>query len=128
MTDFEAALLRKDGSYLDYIDLDSFVKWLLVADYLQISDGGGSNIFLYKKDATSESKLCIGPNWDFDSYMKNSGALATIRMDYGQTAPFYYKYLVKEPTFIERYEELFAETYSTLQFLQQSCSYPRFLS
>lgn len=39
--------MRNDDSYLDYIDLDSFVKWLLVSDYLGIKDSGGCNLYLY---------------------------------------------------------------------------------
>ena len=109
LTDFEIAFQKNDDSYLEYIDLDSFVRWLLVADYLQINDGGGSNIFMYKKDSSDETKLCMGPNWDFDSYMKNSKALATIRMDY-YNAPFYYRYLLKKDSFKQRYNELFNET------------------
>ena len=31
---FEEALMKDDDSYLEYIDLDSFAKWLLVMDYL----------------------------------------------------------------------------------------------
>ena len=107
--DFENALKKNDDSYLDYIDLDSFVKWLLVSDYLCISDGGGCNIFLYKKDSTEYSKLAMGPNWDFDSYMGNAEGLSTIRI-YWKTAPFYYHQLVKKSSFQNRYKELFTQT------------------
>ncbi len=111
---FEEALKKNDDSYLEYIDLDSFVKWLLVSDYLCINDGGGCNIFLYKKDATDETKLCMGPNWDFDSYMGSVEGLSVIRMDY-DGAPFYYRYLIKKPSFQKRYNELFFETRQSLE-------------
>lgn len=106
---FEEALQRDDDSYLDYIDLDSFVKWLLVSDYLCINDGGGCNIFLYKKDSTDNTKLCMGPNWDFDSYMGSVDGLSVIRMKW-DGAPFYYQYLIEKPSFQARYIELFNET------------------
>ena len=109
MTEFEQALKKNDDSYLDYIDLDSFVKWLLVSDYLCISDGGGANLFLYKEDSTSQTKVKMGPNWDFDSYMGDYNALATIRV-YWNTAPFYYHQLIKKESFQRRYKELYAET------------------
>ncbi len=109
MTEFEEALARDDDSYLDYIDLDSFVKWLLVADYLCIEDSGGSNIFLYKEDSTGETKVKMGPNWDLDSYMCGVNALATIRM-YWKEAPFYIHQLIKKDSFMERYRELYNET------------------
>ena len=120
MIEFEAALKKNDDSYLDYIDLDSFVKWLLVSDYLCISDGGGCNLFLYKKDSTSETKIAMGPNWDFDSYMGDYNALATIRI-YWNEAPFYYHQLIKKESFQKRYKELFAQTYEILdEYVEQA--------
>lgn len=113
MIAFEEALERDDDSYLDYIDLDSFVKWLLVSDYLCINDGGGSNLFLYKEDSTGETKVKMGPNWDLDSYMGGVTALATIRV-YWNKAPFYYHQLIKKDSFMERYRELYNETRDTL--------------
>ena len=113
LTRFEEALMKDDDSYLDYIDLDSFVKWLLVSDYLCIEDGGGCNLFLYKKDSTDSSKIHMGPNWDFDSFMGNIYGLSTIRLKW-DTAPFYYQHLIEKESFQKRYCELFAETYNKL--------------
>lgn len=110
---FEEALQKDDDSYLDYIDLDSFVKWLLVSDYLCINDGGGCNIFLYKKNSTDDTKLCMGPNWDFDSYMGSVDGLSVIRMKW-DGAPFYYQYLIEKESFQKRYIELFNETCDNL--------------
>lgn len=113
MTRFEEALKKDDDSYLDYIDLDSFVRWQLVSDYLCINDGGGANIFLYKKDATDNSKLCLGPNWDFDSWMGAVDGYSTVRLNW-TNHPFYMPELMKKESFAKRYEELFYETYKSL--------------
>ncbi|MBO5212861.1 MAG: CotH kinase family protein [Clostridia bacterium] len=113
MTRFEEALMADDDSYLDYIDLDSFVKWLLVSDYLCISDGGGANIYLYKKNSTDDTKVFMGPNWDFDSWMGNAEDFCTIRM-YWKNCPFYIPYLLRKDSFQQRYTELFNETYDKL--------------
>lgn len=113
MIEFEEALQKNDDSYLEYIDLDSFVKWLLVSDYLCISDGGGCNLYLYKEDGSDETKVKMGPNWDFDSYMGSYNALATIRI-YWREAPFYYHQLIKKESFMNRYRELYNETRNTL--------------
>ena len=94
MTQFEEALNKDDDSYLEYIDLDSFAKWLLVMDYLCITDGGGANIYLYKEDSTFDSKVTMGPNWDFDSWMGDAKSYSTIRM-YWNGCPFYIPYLLK---------------------------------
>ena len=109
MTEFEKALNKDDDSYLEYIDLDSFAKWLLVMDYLCISDGGGANIYLCKENSTSDSKVRMGPNWDFDSWMGNYNAYSTIRM-YWNGCPFYFPYLLRKDSFKEKYNELFDET------------------
>ena len=109
MTEFEKALNKDDDSYLEYIDLDSFVKWLLVMDYLCITDGGGANIYLCKENSTSDSKVRMGPNWDFDSWMGNYNAYSTIRM-YWNGCPFYFPYLLRKDSFKEKYNELFNET------------------
>ena len=109
MIRFEEALLKDDDSYLDYIDLDSFVKWLLVADFLCISDGGGCNIFLYKKDATDGSKLFLGPNWDFDSWQGGVESLSTIRI-FWNACPFYIPYLLRHESFVKRYKELYNQS------------------
>ena len=56
----------------------------------------------------------MGPNWDFDSYMGNAYALATIRMRWNG-APFYYQHLVRKDSFNQRYVELFNELKGTLE-------------
>ena len=113
MTRFETALKKDDDSYLDYVDLESFAKWLLVSDYLCINDAGGANIFLYKKDATDDSKVFLGPTWDYDSWMANEQGLSVIRLSYGGS-PFYIPYFVKKASFHNKYVELFNETKDNL--------------
>ncbi len=61
----EASII--DGTYPEYIDVESFATWLLVHDILGTWDSNGSNIFLYKTDNTPGSKVCFGPLWDFDT-------------------------------------------------------------
>ena len=60
-----------DGSYDDYVDVESFARWLLIHDFLGTWDATGSNIFMSKYDNTDSSKLYMLTNWDFDSnYMQ----------------------------------------------------------
>lgn len=63
----------KDGTYPDYIDVESFAKWMLAHDILANVDVCGSNIFFTKYDNTSASKIMMGPLWDFDAIMSTSG-------------------------------------------------------
>ena len=59
----------EDGTYPDYIDVESFAKWMLAHDILGNMDGAGSNIYLTKYDSTSTSKVMMGTLWDFDGIM-----------------------------------------------------------
>ena len=60
-----------DGTYDDYIDVESFARWVLIHDFLGTWDVTGSNIFMAKYDNTEDSKLYMLTNWDFDSnYMQ----------------------------------------------------------
>ncbi len=66
----EASLL--DGSYSSYIDIDSFASWMLGHDILGNTDGAGSNWFFTKYDNTSDTKIMMGPLWDFDAIMSST--------------------------------------------------------
>lgn len=60
-----------DGSYPDYIDVESFARWMIARDILGNSDGAGSNIFFTKYDNTPNSKIMMANLWDLDGIMKN---------------------------------------------------------
>ena len=62
-----------DGSYTEYMDLDSFVSWLLGQDILGNGDGHGSNMYLTKYDDTPTSKVMMANLWDFDVIMTTAG-------------------------------------------------------
>ena len=67
----------REGTYGDYIDTESFARWILVHDILGIGDGAGSNLYMTKYDSTDDSdekwsKISMSTPWDFDSiYMRN---------------------------------------------------------
>ena len=57
-----------DGTYDEVYDCESFAKWLVTWDLLGNSDSSGGNMYIKKKD--SESKICMGPLWDFDHALR----------------------------------------------------------
>ena len=64
----------EDALYKDYdkyLDVSSFAAWLLAHDILGNQDSAGSNIFLSKYDR-GDSKIQIGPLWDFDKIMETT--------------------------------------------------------
>lgn len=64
------------GNYEDYLDVESFARWLLIHDILGTWDAGGSNVYIYKYDSTENSKIFMATTWDYDSNycMKDSWA------------------------------------------------------
>ena len=57
----------QEGTYDQYIDVNSFTSWLLAHDIMGTWDSGGSNLFVMKYDNTSNSLLQMGNMWDFDT-------------------------------------------------------------
>lgn len=55
------------GNYTDYMDVESWSRWLLAHDILGTRDSGGANMFFKKQDNTSDSRLEMPCLWDFDS-------------------------------------------------------------
>lgn len=93
-----------DGSYDDYIDVESFARWLLIHDFLGTWDVTGSNIFMAKYDDTENSKLYMLTNWDFDSNYMQSKKWSNQHNDERTYAPQLFKSA----------NRAFAETYKSL--------------
>ena len=55
----------KEGNYEQYIDVNSFVSWILAHDILGTWDSGGSNLYLMRYD--NNSLLQMANMWDFDT-------------------------------------------------------------
>ena len=79
------------------IDLNSFVLWELAQDILGSDDDGGINKFLTKYDNSDETRVKMGPLWDFDGIMKVYNEFPGIHLK------FYYEYLWNNSTFIQAY-------------------------
>ena len=71
MTATERSIM--DSTYADHIDVESFVTWILTHEILGTWDAQGSNTFLSKYDDTTESKMKLGPPWDFDTILQTEG-------------------------------------------------------
>lgn len=74
--EFEEALYSPDGYnslgkyYLEYIDLESFVKRYLIDEISKNLDAGYSSYFFYKPE--NVDKLYAGPVWDYDTSLGNN--------------------------------------------------------
>ena len=78
------------GDYPSLMDVESMATWLMAHDLLGTTDAYGSNIFITKYDDTADSKLMMGPLWDFDSIMRTEDAWAVVHDRFD----FYFYYLL----------------------------------
>ena len=62
----------KDGTYPEYIDVESFASWIIGHELLGNYDGGGSNMYFTKYDNTDASKVLMGNMWDFDNIFNST--------------------------------------------------------
>ena len=72
INEMEQAIRSKDGvsetgkNWQEYIDLDSWVKWYMVSEIAHDSDKGRTSTYFYKDADRVDSKIHMGPVWDFD--------------------------------------------------------------
>ena len=108
MNTVEEAIFKNDGSAADYIDYESFARWILVHDILGSSDAAGSNMFLYKEvfdeNNPVSSKLKMATLWDFDTSFKRSATEWSAQHIH---SVFYYPQLFKDKAFVQKYLELY---------------------
>ncbi|MDR3333839.1 MAG: CotH kinase family protein [Treponema sp.] len=103
-----------DGSdgYRELIDLDSFVKFLLINEIVGNSEMGIPKSAYMHKD--KDGKIFMGPLWDFDSGFSYSGGGTNVYFESSRYRirqhPFF-KRLFDDPVFTVRYKELWNQYY-----------------
>lgn len=125
---FETRLFAGDESYLDCIDLDSWVQLYLIEEIFEDVDCGLSSIYFYIQDG----KLAAGPLWDFDLTMGASYAVTNPRTLYAawserteRYTSYYLPALYAEEHFRAAVEETFASGWreELLTLAEQAESY-----
>ncbi len=96
-----------NGTYPEYIDIESFAAWVLTHDIMGIFDGGGSNIYLTKYDNTDGSKLMMANIWDMDTIYRKEGEWSAIH----EMWAFYFKWLFESDnkSFVHAYKDKWQE-------------------
>lgn len=105
----EDALYNNTGIN-EYIDIESFAKWVLIHDILGTYDSAGSNMYLYKESfgnqESEDTKLKMGTPWDFDSmFMTSDNEWGRHHTDWSNL--FIYPQLFKNNEFCQKYLELY---------------------
>lgn len=90
--------------YRKYMNIDTFVNWVMSHDIMNTTDPGGSNIFIQKASYDPKNpfstKFEAGPLWDFDDTFGAVGtSLAMVRRDGGS----FYPRIVQIPEFQQTY-------------------------
>lgn len=117
ITDFETALDGPDFTdpalgYKPYVNLASFIDFMIVNEISKNVDGYRISTFMYKERLSEGGKLVAGPLWDFNLAWGNAnycnGGLTTGWEIYfnnvcggggGLNNPFYWNRLVEDPVF-----------------------------
>lgn len=105
---FEKALYSYDyKEYSKYIDVDSFVDYMLINEFFKNSDAGTHSTYLYKD---IRGKITMGPVWDFNNSVNNYVEELYSPQDFLFQDKAWYDLLLKDEKFVEkvisRYKEL----------------------
>lgn len=117
---FEKALYSYDyHEYEKYIDVDSFVDYMIINEYFKNSDAGTHSTYLYKD---VRGKIKMGPVWDFNNALNNYVEVVYSHKDFLFQEKSWYGMLLKDETFvnkvISRYKSL-RKTYLSDEYIQK---------
>lgn len=110
----------EENGYSKYIDADAFAKWLLVQEITANLD---TNWYFYKKDKTEQTKLKMGPVWDFEWSVGigwYDGTRPKSADGWVQVESNYFKQLIKDTNFTVIIKTLWNEKCTEIQNL---CKY-----
>ena len=116
---FEHALYSYDyKEYSKYIDVDSFVDYMIINEFFRNSDAGTHSKYLYKD---VRGKITMGPVWDFNNSVDNYFEEVYPTNGFIFYEKTWYEMLMKDPKFTEkvisRYKEL-RKTYLSNDYIQ----------
>ncbi len=92
--------------YHIFLDVDSFVDYILINEFANNVDGYLSSVYLHKDKASKNGKLVAGPVWDFNiAYGNANYSDADItsgwRIHHGRV-PFWWTRLLQDTMFVQR--------------------------
>jgi spore coat protein CotH len=103
----------------DYLDINSFVDYLIITEFTKNIDGYCLSTFLYNKNITQEiPKFHIGPIWDYNfslgltDYHGGFDPEGFI-YDSNKYTPFWWRVLLEDDHFSERLEDRYFELRKT---------------
>ena len=115
MNEFESTLygenfMDKEEGYLKFIDVDSFIDFIIVNELFKNKDAFGKSTFISKD---RDSKLKLGPVWDFDLSSGNNsnvqGANNNVPELFSMPSNRWCNRLFLDPFFVNKYIEKWKE-------------------
>jgi hypothetical protein len=117
LDNFETALALEDGSYDQFIDVDSFIDHHLLVEMARNVDGYVLSTYLHKD---KEGLLNMGPIWDYNGSLGNADYFEAWEIEGwhfnnsefpadNPTAYHWYEELMAHPAFQQRYRERWAD-------------------
>lgn len=102
--------IKNGEDYEQYIDVESWAKWILALDILGSGDAAGTNLYITKYDNTESSILKIDNLWDFDGNFMNKNMWSTTHTHSIQ----YFNKLFNNnnPQFIITYKRIWDDTHN----------------
>jgi len=133
LNELEAALYSPtfpNNNYQDLIDVNTFIDFMLVNELVRnIEVKHPKSIYMYKKDQSEDSKICMGPLWDFDwafgyredgqhgNYFMNSKMKDMLirpdNQDSGEIGNRFFGRFLDDPDFRTKYKARWNEHYTT---------------
>ncbi|MDT8322851.1 MAG: CotH kinase family protein [Bacteroidota bacterium] len=116
--EFEAVMRSEDFAdpeqgYPHYLNVDSFVDYLIVNEWTNNVDGFVASQYLHKNRDSIDGKLVAGPIWDFNLSFGNADyndaeRTSGWRSHYGRI-PFWWRRLLEDSVFVDRVEQRWVE-------------------
>lgn len=126
ITDFEKALISPKyldigKGYRNYIDVESFIDFAIMNELSHNVDGYRLSTFLYKDKDSKDSKIYIGPLWDFNLAFGNAdyndgGLTSGWEWDFNDKYPddywmnpFWWKRFLRDPEYVLQFQNRWTE-------------------
>lgn len=104
---FETVLYNTDFSasypdYNDYMDVNSFIDYLIIQEISRNGDGYSRSTFMHKDKNSNEGKLKMGPLWDFDFAYENTSEVFSTEGWIYEGRLFWYDKLILDTIFTNK--------------------------
>jgi hypothetical protein len=103
-----------ENGYRDLINMDTFVNYIMIQEFLENSDFWSLNSVYVYKDGEPNSKICAGPLWDMDRILGNPNERRTANSDFTPLGEVFFGRFFADPVFVAAYKAKWNEHYDII--------------